>query len=249
MLINDPRFDKEYDTYYMRKFKEFFLELSNPYQGGSYSGSRARLGGRLQLPNIYSMSAQRAPITGYQSVGSFADRRMVQREYEANYQGDPRLKDYKYGEVEQGLYNLAQKVTTIDELLQAHMRQPSAATQAQLQQHFLTNAGYQRGNDKIIMGVNPQAFYGMHGLNSDPSYKIGIKLGIITTNQRDGRLCDINAQLLEQETMKAAPNINAFKRSLEGWRVAGQAVDTGMQRLATSQGGVQFTKSLDPFQN
>lgn len=232
----------------MSKFKEFFAEAIGTFSP-RFTTSGARLGGRLQLPNINAMvQAGRAPVAGWSGVGDMMQKRTMEKMYTANYPLAP-LQEFKYGEVQQGLYHLAEIATQVDEILQSNRpRVGSPGTPMSIDMAYIEHARYRPGNDRIIELIDQRAFTGTYGISTLPTYKIGTRLQVLTVNPHSATHLDLDAEKLAQEITKAGKVINEFNKSMEGQQWLGRGVDSIMQRMAQSQGGVQQTPNINPFQ-
>lgn len=233
----------------MSKFKEFFAEAIGTFSP-RFTTSGARLGGRLQLPNINAMvQAGRAPVAGYSGFGAMMQKRTTEKMYTANYPLPP-LQEFKYGEVQQGLYHLAEIATQVDEILQAKMAgKLSGSPTLNIDMAYIKDANYRPGNDKVIEMIDQRAFTGTYGISTLPTYKIGNALGVLTVNPKSHMHLDLDTEKLAQETSKAGKVINDFNKSMEGQQWLAQGADSIMQRMAQSQGGVQQTPNINPFQS
>lgn len=232
----------------MSKFKEFFAEAMGTFTP-KFTTSGARLGGRLQLTNINALTqAGRAPVGGYGGVGDMVQKRNTEIMYKANYP-DPPLQQFKYEEVRQGLYHLAEIATQVDEILQAKKAgRLSGMPTLSIDMAYIKDAEYMPGNDRVIQMIDQRAFTGTYGISTLPTYKIGHSLGVLTVNPRSHMHLDLDTQKLDQAIIKAGNRINSFNKTLEAQQTVGRGIDSIMQRMAQSQGGVQQTPNINPFQ-
>lgn len=113
---------------------------------------------------------------------------------------------------------------------------------------YIEHARYRPGNDRIIELIDQRAFTGTYGISTLPTYKIGTRLQVLTVNPHSATHLDLDAEKLAQEITKAGKVINEFNKSMEGQQWLGRGVDSIMQRMAQSQGGVQQTPNINPFQ-
>lgn len=219
--------------------------------GPMFSPSKNRLGGSLNLPNIYVYTqAARTPVGGYQNLSQFAQQSIARQQYETKYKGDPRLAQFTYGEVEAALGELAQAVSQWYPILQASQGSGNEP------QYFPLKKAYIDKNPRIIRMVGGEALYGQHGGLNSPKFKVSEQLGIIKSNtslgQGNGDFWDVFVDILETEINKQGPIIADFKRKLDWQAHAAQNVDraaaTAWGKLTGSYGGVQLKPGTNPFQ-
>jgi hypothetical protein len=233
----------------MSKFREFFLTELTATGGWkpSYNVSGARLGGRLGLTNINAIvNTGRTPVGGWGSISDLAQKRNMQAMYTANYPGT----NLKYGEVQQGLYHLAEIATQVDEILvrvergEIDLNNPQQLFMS-IDMAYIKNSRRKPGNDRIIERVDQRAFTGTYGISTLPTFKVGETFKILTPNAVDNNCVDINTTILEQDTVKAGQQINQFNIEMDRNQLAARALDTGMDALKQSGNGVQLSPSLN----